>query len=139
MLFHTRPMSSLRSPQVRSGSPAPGCSTLMTSAPNSPMAVATSGPAASVAASTTRTPWSGPCESDMLDDFRPGQSEGVTEGRSGVAVPEHPAALQLGHHQADHVLVGAGRMGGREGEAVACVGLHPLLHLVGHLGGGADE
>ena len=35
-LFHTSPMSSRRAPQVRSGSPTPGCSTLITSAPYSP-------------------------------------------------------------------------------------------------------
>ncbi len=59
MLFQKRPTPSFCSPQVRSGSPTPGCSTLITSAPNSPSIVATIGPAASVAASTTRRPRSG--------------------------------------------------------------------------------
>jgi hypothetical protein len=42
------------------GSPVPGCSTLMTSAPSSPRAVPTNGPAPNVAASMTRTPESAP-------------------------------------------------------------------------------
>ncbi len=57
----------------------------------------------------------------------------------GVAVAEHAAALQLGHHQPHDVLVGAGTMGGGDDEAVAGVGLEPLLHLVGHLGAGPHE
>ena len=59
MLFQKRPMPSFCSPHVRSGSPIPGCSTLITSAPNSPSIVATIGPAAKVAASMTRMPRSG--------------------------------------------------------------------------------
>ena len=107
MLFHTSPIWPFRSPQVRRGSPAPGCSTLMTSAPNSPMAVATNGPAASVAASTTRIPSSGPAGSAMGSRFRAGQPEGVAQGVAGVAVAERPPTLELGNDQPDHVLVGA--------------------------------
>ena len=57
----------------------------------------------------------------------------------GVPVAEDAAALELGHDQPDDVLVGARRVGGGAREPVARLGLHPLLHLVGHLGAGADE
>src|SRR5271154_5330475 len=101
MLFQKSPTPSLRWPQVRKGSPAPGCSTLMTSAPNSPMAVATRGPAASVAASTTRIPSSGGGGSGTVHRGRTGQSERVAQGPTGVAVTEHPASLELRDHQPD--------------------------------------
>src|SRR4051812_16269417 len=100
-------MPSLRSPQVRMGSPAPGCSTLMMSAPNSPSAVATIGPAASVAVSTTRRPSSGPDSRDSANGngLRPGDPEVFAERRAHVPLAEHAAALQFGHDHADNVLV----------------------------------
>src|ERR1700733_9457724 len=55
-LFHISPIPSRCAPHGRSGSPPLGCSTLMTSAPCSPIQVAISGPAARVAASITRNP-----------------------------------------------------------------------------------
>ncbi len=80
-----------------------------------------------------------PAASGMGHQLGAGQPEGVAQGVAGVAVAEHPAALELGNDQPDDVLVGAGRVGGGHGEAVARLGLDPLLHLVGHLGSGADE
>src|SRR5215471_242391 len=138
-LFHTTPMPSLRSPHVRMGSPAPGGSTLITSAPNSPSAVPTIGPAASVAASMTRSPSSGRGPSAMGGDRGAGQAEVVAQGRARVCGAEQAPALELGHHHADDVLVGAGHVGGGDDEAVAGVAGEPLLHLVGHLAAGADE
>src|SRR6202046_4608664 len=55
-LFHISPIPSRCAPHCRSGSPPSGCSTLITSAPCSPIQVAISGPAARVAASITRRP-----------------------------------------------------------------------------------
>src|ERR1700722_3472586 len=101
-------MPSLRSPQVRRGSPEPGCSTLTTSAPNSPSMVATIGPATNVAVSTTRSPVSGPSWSAMGAALGTGEPERVAQCGSGVPVPEDAAALELGHHQPHDVLVGAG-------------------------------
>src|SRR5829696_6460760 len=129
-LFHTSPMPSRRLPHVRMGSPEPGGSTLMTSAPNSPSAVPTIGPAASVAASTTRRPWSGPGDSGM-GDSRALEAEVLAQGRPRVAVSEHATALELGDHLPDDVLVGARAVGGRDDEAVTGVGVEPLLHLIG--------
>ena len=54
-LFHISPIPSRCAPHCRSGSPPSGCSTLITSAPCSPIQVAISGPAARVAASITRS------------------------------------------------------------------------------------
>src|SRR3954462_1763867 len=100
-LFHTTPMPCLRWPHVRRGSPAPGGSTLMTSAPNSPSAVPTMGPAASVADSMTRRPCNGPrpleARSGTDDGLGTGDAEVLAQGRTGVAVPEQAPALQLGH------------------------------------------
>src|SRR5512143_4248697 len=124
-LFHTTPIPFLRSPQVRMGSPVPGCSTLITSAPNSPSAVPTMGPAASVADSMTRSPCKGPRGSGMRRD--PLEAEVVAQGGAGVAVAEHAAPLQLGHHEPDDVLVGARDVGGGDDEAVARIALEPLL------------
>src|SRR5262249_29903495 len=124
--------------QVRIGSPAPGGSTLITSAPNSPSAVPTIGPAASVAASMTRSPSSGR-GSGMPGHGRPGEAEAVAQRRAGVAGTEQAAALQLGDDQPHDVLVGAGHVGGGDDEAVAGVAGEPLLHLVGDLPAGADE
>src|SRR4051794_22339312 len=107
-------MPSLRSPQGRIGSPEPGGSTLITSAPNSPNAVPTMGPAARVAASTTRSPCKGRCApalSGMELGGGPAQTEVVAQRRPGVPLTEHAPALQLGHDQPHHVLVGAGRVG----------------------------
>src|SRR2546423_6134266 len=119
-------MPSLRSPHVRIGSPAPGCSTLMTSAPNSPSAVATIGPAARVAASTTRSPCNGPRISDIGPDRGAGQAEVLAQRRAGVPVAEQAAPLQLGHDEPHDVLVRAGHMSGGGHEAVAPVPLEPL-------------
>src|SRR5687767_7815685 len=110
-LFHARPIPSRRLPHVRIGSPAPGCSTLITSAPNSASAAPAIGPAASVAASMTRMPASGPgvtAGSATGGDRGALQPEVLTEGRARVPVAEHAASLQLGHDEAHDVLVGAG-------------------------------
>src|SRR6476469_7406143 len=131
-------MPSRRRPQVRIGSPDTGASTLITSAPNSPSAVAAIGPATSVAASTTRTPASGPRASVTFDDGTC-QSEMVTQGRPGVVVTEEPAALQFRHHQTHDILVGTRGVGRGDDEPIARVGREPLLHLVGHLRSGAHE
>src|ERR1700730_16364181 len=138
-LFHTRPMPSRRSPQVLIGSPAPGCSTLMTSAPNSPRAVATIGPAASVAASTTRTPRRGPRAAATSRELGGGEAEGVAERGAGVPIAERTSTLKLGNHEPDDVLVRARGVRRRDDEAVARVALEPLLHLVGDLGPRPDE
>src|SRR5262245_28374035 len=106
-LFHTRPISSRRLPHVRRGSPAPGGSTLMTSAPNSPRAVPTIGPAANVAHSITRTPSSGSVRSAMHSRWAR-EPEVLAERLPGVAIAEKPAPLELGHDEPDDVLVGAG-------------------------------
>src|SRR5262245_58131081 len=108
-------MPSLRWPHVRMGSPAPGGSTLITSAPNSPSAAPTIGPAASVAASTTLNPCRG--RSGMGADGRSLQAQVLAQRRAGVLGAEQAAALELGHHHAHHVLVGAGDVGGGDGEA----------------------
>src|SRR5262245_27542042 len=139
MLFHIRPMPSRRSPQVRMGSPDPGGSTLKTSAPSSPRAVPTMGPAASEADSTTRMPSRGRAPSATGAPGRAGDAEVIPKGRARVPVAEQAPALELGDHEADDVLVGAGHVGGGDHEAVAGVAVEPLLHLVGHLGPGADE
>ena len=55
----------------------------------------------------------------------------------GVGRAEALAALELGHDVAHDVLVRARRVGGGDDEAVARVGLEPLLHLVGDVGAGA--
>ena len=70
---------------------------------------------------------------------RPFQTEVLAERGARVAVPEHTAALELGHHQADDVLVGAGRVRRSDDEAVAGAAVEPGLHLVGDVGAGADE
>ena len=41
---------------------------------------------------------------------------------AGVPIAEEPAALQLGHHQADDVFVGARRVCGGDDESVAGAG-----------------
>src|SRR6478609_3355401 len=56
---HQRDVPSVR-PHCRIGSPVPGASTLITSAPWSAISVAANGPASSWPASSTRTPASGP-------------------------------------------------------------------------------
>src|ERR1700693_2353648 len=139
MLFQKRPMPSWSSPQVRRGSPTPGCSTLMTSAPNSPNAVATIGPAASVAASITRRPSSGRCGSATVGGGGALKTQMLAQRRPGVAIPEHTTALELGHDQADDVLVGARRVRRGDNEAVARTAVEPRLHLVGDVGPGPDE
>src|SRR4029453_16015802 len=136
-LFQARPIPSLRWPHVRMGSPAPGGSTLTTSAPNSPRAAPTIGPAARVAASTTRSPSRG--LSAMGADGRALQGQVLAQRRAGVLGAEQAAALELGDDHAHDVLVGAGHVGGGDGEAVAGVALEPLLHLVHHLAGRAPE
>src|SRR4051812_12366668 len=132
-------MPSLRSPQVRIGSPAPGCSTLITSAPYSASAVPTIGPAASVAASITRRPCSGPCPSGTGAYFGARETEVVAQRRPCVAITEDTATLQLGHDGARHVLVRAGHVRRRDHEPVARVAVEPLLHLIGDLRRRADE
>src|SRR5579864_5973330 len=141
MLFHTRPMPSRRSPQVRIGSPDPGCSTLMTSAPNSPSAVPTMGPAASVAASTTRTPSTGPAlpAGSATAARRPSQPQVVAQRLPGVAVAEQAPALQLGDDQPHDVLVGPRAVRRGDHEPVARPAGEPGLHLVGDLRPGPDE
>src|SRR2546421_10632764 len=138
-LFQTRPMPSLRSPHVRIGSPDPGCSTLMTSAPNSPSAVPTIGPANSVAASMTRRPSRGPGASGTDGDFGTGQAQMVAQRRTGVALAEHSAPLQLRYDEAHDVLVRTRHMGRGDDEAVASVAVEPLLHLVGDVRGRPHE
>src|SRR3984957_17430414 len=68
-----------------------------------------------------------------------GDAEVLAQGRPGVLPPEHAPPLQLGHHHPDELLEGAGQVGGREHEPVAAAGVEPLLHLVRHRRGGADE
>src|SRR5258705_1117918 len=123
-------MPSRRSPQVRIGSPVPGCSTLMTSAPYSPSAVPTIGPAASVADSTTRRPCSGPRASAMEVGCGAGQAEVVAQRDAGVVVAEHTTTLELGDDDPDDVLIRARAVRRRDDEAVTCVALEPLLHLI---------
>src|SRR4051794_1060209 len=132
---------SLRSPHVRSGSPAPGCSTLMTSAPNSPNAVPAIGPAASVAASTTRRPWSGPrADASGTGAHRwSGKTEVVAQRRARVLVAEHTPPLELGHDEANHVFVRPGNVRRRDHEPFARVAVEPLLHLVGDVCRRTDE
>src|SRR5262245_34230623 len=132
-------MPSLRSPHVRIGSPEPGCSTLMTSAPNSAKFVPAIGPAASVAASMTRSPWSGPARSTTGRDAGPRQTEVVAQRRTGVAVAEHAAPLELGNHQTNHVLVCTRHVGCSNDEPVAGVAAEPFFHLVGDVGRRPDE
>src|ERR1700734_149134 len=71
-LFHISPIPSRCAPHCRSGSPPSGCSTLITSAPCSPIQVAISGPAARVAASITRSPARAPSvtEDSLLGGVR---------------------------------------------------------------------
>src|SRR6516162_5761078 len=107
MLFQNSPTPSLSSPQVRSGSPTPGCSTLITSAPNSPSMVATIGPAARVAASMTRMPRSGRSGSGTQGHPRAFEPEVLAQRRPLVVVAEDAAALKLGHDETDHVLISA--------------------------------
>ena len=113
----------------------------MISAPNSPSAVATIGPAASVAASTTRRP----CERAGLAVGHGALTGGRARPRCSRKVEplyllaEHATRLQLGHHQPNHVLVRAGHMRGGDDETVARVAVEPLLHLVGHGGRRSDE
>src|SRR5215471_3811458 len=117
MLFQNRPTPPFCAPQVRNGSPAPGCSTLITSAPNSPSTVATMGPAASVAASTTRRPRNGRSGGSATRGGSGAlEPKVLAQRRAGVVVTEEAALLQLGHDEADHVLVGArGMRGGDDG------------------------
>src|SRR6516162_5711768 len=139
MLFQNSPTPSLSSPQVRSGSPAPGCSTLITSAPNSPSMVATIGPAARVAASMTRMPRSGRSGSGTQGRGRALETQVIAQCRPRVPVPKDAPALQLRHDQADHVLVGAGAVRRRDDEPVAGAAFEPRLHLVGDVLTGAHE
>src|SRR3954452_6618481 len=132
-------MPSLRSPHVRIGSPEPGSSTLITSAPNSAKLVPAIGPAARVAASTTRNPWSGRAPSATRRDLGPRQTEVLAQCRAGVAVAEHAAALELRYDEAHHVLVRARHVGRGDDEPVASVAGEPLFHLVGDLGRRSDE
>jgi len=62
MTFHQSDRPSFIGAQWRIESPAPGSSTLITSAPKSASWVAASGPAIIVPASITRRPFSGPCK-----------------------------------------------------------------------------
>src|ERR1700730_4259051 len=137
-LFHTRPTPSLRSPPVRIGSPVPGCSTLMTSAPNSPSAVPTIGPAASVPASMTRRPSSGPRASTLVAERRVATEVGV-DRLPPVPVAEDAPTLELGDDEPDDVLVGARRVRRGDHEAVAGVAGQPFLHLVGDDGPGPGD
>src|SRR5262245_49881884 len=132
-------MPSLRSPHVRIGSPDPGSSTLMTSAPNSAKFVPAIGPAASVAASMTRSPWSGPAPPDTRRDAGPPQAEVIAQRRPGVTLAEHAATLELRDHQPNHVLVCTWHVGCSNDEPVARVPGEPLLHLVRDLRRRPDE
>src|SRR5579864_6030868 len=68
IVFHRREWPRYWLRQPRTGSPRPGCSTLMTSAPKSPSRRAQNGPAIMLPRSSTRRPASGPV----------GAGEGVT-------------------------------------------------------------
>ena len=63
----------------------------------------------------------------------------LAQRRAAVAPAKDPAALELGHDEADDVLVGAGRMGRGDHEAVARAAVEPRLHLIGDVGACADE
>src|SRR3954469_17458530 len=76
-----RPSCSMR--QLRSGSPAPGGSTLITSAPNSARMRAATGAAINVPSSTTRTPCSACCA--MAGEAPKGPPKYHVCGRGGNA------------------------------------------------------
>src|SRR5580692_4878258 len=74
-----------------------------------------------------------------LPRYRAGDAEVLAQGRSRVLRPEQATPLQHRHHHPDELLEGAGQVSGREHEPVAAAGVEPLLHLVRHRRGGADE
>src|SRR5262245_1679704 len=102
--FHHSGLPSLRGPHSRIGSPR-GCSTLMTSAPKSPSSAAMSGPASTVATSTTRIPCSGPFAAVDVDFMahslgRAATAEEIQNCLTGISagysLPPHRVAKGIG-------------------------------------------
>ena len=82
-------------PNLRSGQPTTGSSTLITSAPNSPSRVAQVGPAMKVAQSSTRLPASGFVSFADFDDVHRALAAGDAACLSGDRVGEADDPLRL--------------------------------------------
>ncbi len=100
-LFHISPIPSRCAPHCRSGSPPSGCSTLITSAPCSPIQVAISGPAARVAASITRRPARAPSVTgnSLVGVSRWSRQEGAGHGRVSRGRAGRARDAQFGGHE----------------------------------------
>ena len=90
---HQTEVPSFKSRHLRSGSPAPGVSILMTSAPKSPNVLAANGPAINCPSSSTFKPASGPWAGAVA----PGLSgEGVDIFKGGFSASDAAGPGQIG-------------------------------------------
>ncbi len=65
--------------------------------------------------------------------------EVLAQGAAGIFTAQQAAALQLRRHHAAELLVGPGKHGGRQDEAVAGAVGEPVFHHVGDHGGRAGQ
>src|SRR5262245_14706721 len=69
----------------------------------------------------------------------PRQPDVLAQRHASIISTEQAAPLQLGHHEAHEVLIGARDVSSGEHKAIACVGREPLLQPVRDLVRGADK